>query len=227
MAPVDRATREQRRAQQQQPRQEVQIDPKILDDYVGFYQLSEFAVFTVTRTGDNLHVQLTGQPAFQVYPESSRKFFYKVVHAQVAFVTDPQGRATELVLHQNGLERPAQRIDQAKAMEAEASLARKVKEATPTPGSEAALRRQIEAFQQGRPAYGGMSEELAAVTVPQIPGIERQFAALGALQSLSFRGVGAQGWDVYEAKFENGISICRIFLAANGKVSGLLFQWGP
>jgi beta-lactamase regulating signal transducer with metallopeptidase domain len=223
----DPATREQRRAEQQRRREEAQIDPQILDNYVGHYQLSEFSIFTVARTGDNLFAQLTGQPPFQVYPESTKKFFYKVVSAQLSFITDPQGRATALVLHQNGLERPAQRISQSQAQNAEASLAKKIKDSTPTPGSEAALRRQIEAFQQKQPRYGEMTDELAAVTRPQIPAIDRQFAALGSLQSISFRGVGLQGWDVYEAKFENGISICRIFLAADGKVSGLLFQWGP
>jgi hypothetical protein len=69
--------------------------------------------------------------------------------------------------------------------------------------------------------------DTAAVTRPQTPQIQRELAVLGALQSVSFRGVGLQGWDIYEAKFANGISICRIFLAAGGKVSGLLFQWGP
>jgi len=109
----------------------------------------------------------------------------------------------------------------------ETSLAKRIKEGTPTPGSEAALRRQIEAFQQRQPSYGEMTGDLAAGTRPQIPEIERQLAMLGPLQSISFRGVGVQGWDVYESKFANGISVCRILLAADGKVSGLLFQWGP
>lgn len=224
---LDPATLEQRRAEQRQRREEVLIDPQILDNYVGYYQLNDFSVFTVTRTGDNLFVQLTGQQVLQVYPESSKKFFYKAVRAQISFITDPQGRATALVLHQNGLERLAQRVDEAQARGAQARLAQKLKDGAPSPGSEAALRRQIEAFQQGQPAYGEMTDDLAAVTRPQIPTIERRFAQLGPLQSISFRGVGLQGWDVYEAKFANGLSICRIFLAADGKISGLLFQWGP
>jgi len=224
---IDPATRDQRRTEQQRRREEVQIDPQILDNYVGYYQLGEFSVFTVTRTGDNLFAQLTGQASFQVYPESTKKFFYKAVSAQLSFITDPQGRATGLILHQNGLERPAQRINQSQAQDTGARLAKKIKDGTATPGSEAALRRQIEAFQQKQPRYGEMTDELAVLTRPQIPNIDRRFAELGSLQSISFRGVGQQGWDVYEAKFESGISICRIFLAADGKVSGLLFQWGP
>jgi hypothetical protein len=109
----------------------------------------------------------------------------------------------------------------------EASLAKKIRDGAPASTSEAALRRQIEAFEQGQPNLGEMTDELAAVTRPQIVTIQRRLAALGPLQSLTFRGVGDQGWDVYEAKFANGLSICRIFLAADGKISGLLFQWGP
>jgi hypothetical protein len=65
------------------------------------------------------------------------------------------------------------------------------------------------------------------VTRPQIPRINRRYALYGALQSLSFLGVGMQGWDVYEAKFANGMAICRILLTPDGKISGLRFEWGP
>jgi beta-lactamase regulating signal transducer with metallopeptidase domain len=218
---------ERRRQDQRQRRQEVLIDPNILEKYVGYYQLGPYAIFTIRRQGDQLFAQLTGQRSLEVFPESTTKFFYKAVRAQLSFTSDAQGRATGLVLHQNGFERPAPRIDEAKARDVEASLAKKIRDGAPAATSEAALRRQIEAFEQGQPNLGEMTDELAAATRPQIVTIQRRFAALGPLQSLTFRGVGDQGWDVYEAKFANGISICRIFLAADGKVSGLLFQWGP
>jgi hypothetical protein len=72
-----------------------------------------------------------------------------------------------------------------------------------------------------------MSEGLASATRPQLVIIQRRLAKLGALQSISFRGVSLGGRDVYEAKFENGLAICRIYMAQDGKVQGLLFQWGP
>jgi hypothetical protein len=223
----DPDTLARRQEEQKKPRTEIQIGPKLLDNYVGYYVLAPSAIFTVTRQGDSLFVQLTGQASFQVYAESANKFFYKVVPAQISFNSDGQSRATELVLHQNGAERPARRISQADAQSATDSLAKRVKDGVPVPGSEAALRRQIEAFMQRQPNYDDMTDELAAVTRPQIPKIDRQFAALGPLQSISFRGVGLQGWDIYEVRFENGISIWRIFLAPDKKVSGLLFQSGP
>jgi hypothetical protein len=72
-----------------------------------------------------------------------------------------------------------------------------------------------------------MTESLAALKRPLVPVIERQLALLGTLEAISFRGVGLSGWDIYEAKFTNGIFICRILLTPEGKVTGLRFEWGP
>ncbi len=220
-----------RRLEQQRPRTEVYVDPKILENYVGHYQLEQCKVLTVTKLGNRLYVQLTGQEFRPVYLESTRKFFYKraakTAPAQISFNTDAQGIATELILHQRGQERPARRVDETQAKAVEESFVKRIKDATPQPGSEAALKRQILAFQQGQPAYHEMTEPLATATRPQVPRIERRLGFLGPLQSVSFRGVGLQGYDVYEAKFANGISICRIYLTDDGKISGLWFQWGP
>jgi hypothetical protein len=46
--------------------------------------------------------QATGQEKLEVFPESDRDYFYKAFDAQITFITDSQGRATELILHQGG-----------------------------------------------------------------------------------------------------------------------------
>jgi hypothetical protein len=216
-----------RRQEQARRRTEVYVDPKIFDNYAGFYQLDQLKVFTVTRLGNGLFVQLTGQEFQPIYPESTHKFFYKRanVPAQISFVADAQGRATGLTLHQHGAEMFAKRIAEAEAKALQEAFARRIKEPAPMAGSEAALRRQIEAFQQGQPAYHEMSDALATGTRPQLPRIQKRFAELGPLRSISFRGVALDGLDIYEAKFENGMTICRIYMADDGKVSGLLLQW--
>ena len=99
-----------------QARVEVPVDPKLFDGYVGRYQLAPAAVFTVTRDGDRLYAQLTGQPTFQIFPESARDYFYKVVDAQLTFETDGQNRASALVLHQGGRDLRAPRIEGEVAM---------------------------------------------------------------------------------------------------------------
>lgn len=85
------------------------VDPKIFDSYLGEYQ-SQFGIFTITRAGDQLFAELTGQPKVRLYPENDRKFFLTVVEATVDFDVDSQGKATRLTLHQNGNDLPATRI---------------------------------------------------------------------------------------------------------------------
>ena len=89
---------------------EITVDPKLFDAYLGQYQLAPNFILTITREGDKLFAQATGQPKFQIFPESEREFFLKVVDAQITFETDSTGRATSLTLHQNGANLPAKRI---------------------------------------------------------------------------------------------------------------------
>jgi hypothetical protein len=89
---------------------QVAVDPKVFDGYVGQYQLAPNFVMTITRDRAQFFVQATGQPKLEIFPESDRNYFLKVVDAQITFETDCQGRATGLVLHQNGMNQPAKRI---------------------------------------------------------------------------------------------------------------------
>jgi CubicO group peptidase (beta-lactamase class C family) len=91
------------------PRVAVKIDPKILDAYVGQYELRPNFVLTMTREGDSLMTQATGQPKFELFPESETKFFLKDVDAQVTFVKDDKGAVTNLILHQ-GVDQTAKKI---------------------------------------------------------------------------------------------------------------------
>jgi CubicO group peptidase (beta-lactamase class C family) len=89
---------------------QVTVDPKLFDGYVGQYQLAPNFVMAITRDGARLFVQATGQPKLEIFPENDRNYFLKVVDAQITFETDSQGRATGLVLHQNGMNQTAKRI---------------------------------------------------------------------------------------------------------------------
>lgn len=91
-------------------RKEVSVDPKIFDGYVGSYQLAPNFVLAVRRDGDHFMTQATGQGPVEIFPEGDRDFFAKVVDAQITFLTDSQGRATELILHQNGADHYAPRV---------------------------------------------------------------------------------------------------------------------
>jgi CubicO group peptidase (beta-lactamase class C family) len=90
---------------------QITVDPKLFDGYVGRYEIMPNFSITVTRDGGQLFVQATGQPKFEVFPESERDYFLKVVDAQITFETDSEGGATALVLHQNGADQRAKRVE--------------------------------------------------------------------------------------------------------------------
>ena len=85
-------------------------DPKIYDAYVGHYELTPSFVIAITKEGGRIFAQATGQPRFEVFPESETKFFLTVVDAQITFVKNDKGSATALVLHQNGIDQKAHKL---------------------------------------------------------------------------------------------------------------------
>ena len=85
------------------------VDTRMLDGHVGFYQLNDHAVMTITRNGQQLNAQLTGQKALPIYARSLTEFSYK--DAQISFITEPDGQTTSLILHQHGVNIPMKRID--------------------------------------------------------------------------------------------------------------------
>jgi CubicO group peptidase (beta-lactamase class C family) len=95
-----------------QPKQHraIHLDAAALQPFVGQYQLSPLVTLKITRDGDRLYGQLTGQPAYEIYPEGPQDFFWKVVDAQLTFQTGPDGAATAAVLHQAGANLTAPRL---------------------------------------------------------------------------------------------------------------------
>jgi len=90
---------------------EVTVDPNLFDGYVGAYQLAPNFVMTVTREANRLFVQATGQPKFEIFAEATKEYFLKAVDAQLSFVTNADGRATAVILHQNGANVTGPRIN--------------------------------------------------------------------------------------------------------------------
>ncbi|PAY19630.1 hypothetical protein CKO51_10230 [Rhodopirellula sp. SM50] len=81
----------------------------------GRYQIAPGAVFDVSIVKDRLMVQLSGQPAFEVFPKSETEWFYKIVQATLTFKDEQNGRFEALELFQNGIRVSATRIAPAEA----------------------------------------------------------------------------------------------------------------
>lgn len=90
-------------------RTEVKLDDALLEQYTGVYELTPDFLLTVTRQGNQLYTQATGQSVFPIFPESETRFFLKVVDAQLEFVKDKEGKVSQAVLYQGGRTMPAPR----------------------------------------------------------------------------------------------------------------------
>ena len=91
-------------------RVEVSIDPAILKSYEGKYELAPSFHIVVTSKENQLFLQATGQPQFEVFAESETDFFLKVVEANVIFSKDDEGEIM-LTLHQGGQVLPGKKVD--------------------------------------------------------------------------------------------------------------------
>ena len=218
----------ERRSEQALPRNVVPFDPTHFDKYVGYYQLGPSVIFTVIRDGDHFFARLTGQINVEFFPESETKFFATVVHAQISFNTDGQGRVTELVLHQNGAEQVAARVDESTTKNIETSLAQRIKNNTPSPGTEAALRHQIESMMKGQRDYSVLMPALASAVKEMEPNILAALSSMGPLKSIKFRAVTPGGVDSYDVAFERGSSEWFITpLTPDGKITGMSWRRVP
>ncbi|CAA9305058.1 MAG: Beta-lactamase class C-like and penicillin binding proteins (PBPs) superfamily [uncultured Gemmatimonadetes bacterium] len=95
------------------PRKEYTAIPlaaQVLEHYVGTYELAPQFRIVVTREGDALFAQATGQGKHRIWPYAETEFFLREVDAQIGFVRDTQGKVVRLVLHQGGRDMPGRKV---------------------------------------------------------------------------------------------------------------------
>jgi beta-lactamase regulating signal transducer with metallopeptidase domain len=209
----------------------IAIDASLLDSYVGWYELSSGRVLTVTRDGDRMRVQETGRSKFSVVAHGADAFAGGRDDL-VIFLRDGQAGVTKALFQEpmSGA-RVAPRIAAAKAKAIEDEFARQMsqvperfREQIPVAGSKDALLRGIEDMQRGAPNYDHMGATLAAKIRRQAAQLQAMLKALGAVESIFFRGVGPGGYDIYGVKFANGSAEVRIQLDKDGKAEDVLFR---
>lgn len=94
-----------------------------------------------------------------------------------------------------------------------------VAEQKASPGTEDALRKLIATLASENPDYSIMSADMAKAVKEQWPQLHGGALYLGELQSLEFRQV-ENGWDLYDAKHQNGSTEWRIILSSTGTIVG-------
>ena len=88
----------------------VEIDPTILERYVGEYRMSADLVIRVTAEAGHLYAQAGDQPQFELFPESETAFFATAAELQVLFQVGPDGLVTGLIVHEGGNEITAEKM---------------------------------------------------------------------------------------------------------------------
>jgi bla regulator protein BlaR1 len=201
------------------------VNPAAYNGYVGYYRAND-AIMVVTRLGDRLFTRLVGQGHVEYFSTGTAdEFFSRAVSARITFETDARGRASALTVHQNG-EHRFTRIDDAAGKQIDDALTARVRAQSPNAGSEAALRATFAAFRAGAPPDALMTASMIAATHQQWETIKHSAAEFGDIQSVEFRGVGANGWDVFHVRHEHTLVTWRIILSPEGQISGLYFHPG-
>jgi CubicO group peptidase (beta-lactamase class C family) len=90
---------------------ELKVSNAVLETYIGKYELQPGFILSVTREGNQLKTQATGQSVFDIFPKSENKFYLKVVDAQLAFNKNDAGDIDSVTLFQGGREMIGKRID--------------------------------------------------------------------------------------------------------------------
>lgn len=79
---------------------EIKVDSSGFDAYVGDYQVTPALILTISKEGDKLFGQLTGQGKLAVEPVSDTQFTIPEVKASISFEKDPAGKVVGLLLSQ-------------------------------------------------------------------------------------------------------------------------------
>lgn len=88
----------------------IQLTEAQLERLVGEYALAPGFSIAITREGTKLYGQATGQSPFELFAKSERRFFLKVVDAEIEFFPDEDGKIEQLILFQAGREMPGKRM---------------------------------------------------------------------------------------------------------------------
>ena len=69
-------------------------------------------ILTVTKEGNQLKTQATGQPMFDIFPKTENEFYLKVVNAQLRFNKNEAGLVNSVTLFQGGRETTGKRVEE-------------------------------------------------------------------------------------------------------------------
>ena len=96
------------------PPQAINFDSAVYEAYVGEYGGAyEFAPrynLIITTESGRIFMNFAGEERMEIFPASSTEFFLKVLDLQLTFRMNETGKASSVIIHQNGQDRVASRM---------------------------------------------------------------------------------------------------------------------
>lgn len=89
---------------------EVIVPNDILETYTGKYELKPGFILTISKEGNQMKAQATGQPMVDIFPKSNEVFYLKAVTAQITFNKGENGKIESLTLLQGGQEMTGKKL---------------------------------------------------------------------------------------------------------------------
>ena len=83
-------------------RTEIELEPSMIEAYVGDYRFDFGLLMTFTNENGRLMMKAGPQPKVEFFPESENKFFMKVADVQVEFNKNDSGKVNGITLYQMG-----------------------------------------------------------------------------------------------------------------------------
>jgi hypothetical protein len=79
-------------------RNAINLDPKLLDSFLGKYQFGPNAIATITREGDALKWRRGNRMPVTLVPLSETHFFSKETETEMMFLKNENGQVTDVVM---------------------------------------------------------------------------------------------------------------------------------
>jgi len=196
-------------------------DAATLDRYIGYYFRNRaLGVSTITRKDTKLILEPIGQPALELEQTGEADFAIPKFDLVLYFEQIEDGAAKRLVIWHRGIALRLERTDAETAKVIKQTIADRIKDRIPAPGSQVALRQMLDAGRAGNPNYDQMSPEYAQVARGQLQYWQIIGQYFGAIVSIELLRVSNQGWDIYKVQHENDVHQYRIAMGDDGKVYG-------
>jgi DNA-binding transcriptional MerR regulator len=201
--------------------EQVTPDTAALARYVGHYFRNRApGVTTITRKDTRMILEPVGQPALELEQTGEADFALPKFDLVFHFEQLEERGAKRLAIWRRGVARRLERTDAQTAMVIKQTIAKRIRDRVPNPGSQEALRQMLDAGTAGNPDYELMSSDFAQVARGQLAYWKIIGQYLGAIVSIEFLRVSNQGWDIYQVHHESDVHRYRIAMGDDGKVYG-------